>query len=58
MSTPILVHFDFDRQRIVETDSSDDVTAGVISQHGADGILCPVAYFWKKLTAAEADYGI
>ena len=44
-SAPILAHFDFDRDVIVETDASDYVSTGVLSQYGEDGILHPVALF-------------
>ena len=48
-SAPILRHFDFDQPIVVETDSSDYVSAGVLSQHDEQGILHPVAFFSKKL---------
>jgi RNase H-like domain found in reverse transcriptase/Reverse transcriptase (RNA-dependent DNA polymerase)/Integrase zinc binding domain/Integrase core domain/Chromo (CHRromatin Organisation MOdifier) domain len=57
-SAPILRHFDFDRPVVVETDSSDYVSAGVLSQPDDTGVIHPVAFFSKKLTPAECNYEI
>jgi transposase InsO family protein len=42
----------------VETDASDYVSAGVLSQYDDDGILHPVAFFSKKHSPAECNYEI
>ena len=47
-TAPILRHFDHDREIIGETDASDYVSAGILSQYDDDGILHPVAFFSKK----------
>jgi len=52
-TAPVLRHFDHDRVVIIETDASDHVSAGLISQYDADGVLHPVAYFPKKHSLAE-----
>jgi hypothetical protein len=39
-------------------DTSDYVSAGVLSQYDDDGILYPVAYFSKKHSLAECNYEI
>jgi len=57
-SAPILRHFDPDREIIVETDTSDYVSAGILSQYGDDGILHPVSFFSKKHSPAECNYEI
>lgn len=57
-NAPILIHFDRNKQCFVETDSSDYVSSGVLSQIGEDGLLHPVAFFSKKLIAAECNYEI
>jgi hypothetical protein len=57
-TAPILRHFDYDREIIVETDASDYVSAGVLSQYDDEGILHPVAFFSKKHTPAECNYEI
>lgn len=57
-SAPILALYDPDLECIVETDASDHVSGGVLSQHGKDGILRPVAYFSKKHSPAECNYEI
>ena len=57
-SAPVLRHFDLDKEIIVETNASDYVSAGVMSQHDADGILHPVAFFSKKHSPTECNYEI
>jgi hypothetical protein len=57
-SAPILAHFDPDRDVIVETDASDYVSTGVLSQYDNNNILHPVAYFSKKHSLVECNYEI
>ena len=57
-SVPILRHFDPDKECVVETDASDYVSAGILSQIEDDGILHPVAFFSKKHSPAECNYEI
>ena len=57
-SAPILRHFDPDLEIVVETDASDYVSAGVLSQYDKDGVLHPVAFFSKKHLPAECNYEI
>jgi hypothetical protein len=57
-TAPFLRRFDYDRDVIVETDASDYVSAGVLSQYDDDGILHPVAFFSKKHSSAECNYEI
>jgi len=57
-SAPILAHFDPDRECIVETDASDYVSAGILSQYDDSEVLHPVAYFSKKHSPAECNYEI
>jgi hypothetical protein len=57
-SAPVLARFDPDRDVIVETDASDYVSAGVLSQYDDDNVLHPVAYFSKKHSPAECNYEI
>jgi len=57
-TAPILRHFDYEREIIVETDASDYVLAGILSQHDDDGILHPVAFYSKKYSPAECNYEI
>jgi hypothetical protein len=57
-TAPVLRRFDHDRDVIVETDASDYVSAGVLSQYDDDGILHPVAFFSKKHSPAECNYKI
>jgi hypothetical protein len=57
-TAPVLRHFDYERQIIVETDASNYVSAGILSQYDDEGILHPVAFFSKKHTPAECNYEI
>ena len=56
-SAPVLKHFDPDLEIIVETDASDYISAGILSQYH-DRILHPVAFFSKKHSPAECNYEI
>jgi len=57
-SAPILRHFDHEREILVETDASDFVSAGVLSQRDDAGVLHPVAFYSKKHSPAECNYEI
>ena len=57
-SAPILQHFDYEKAIVIETDASDYVSAGVLSQHDDNGVLRPVAFFSKKHSPAECNYEI
>jgi len=57
-SAPILRHFDYNREIIVEMDASDYVSASILSQHDDDGVLHPVAFYSKKHSPAECNYEI
>ena len=56
--TSILAHFDSKLKTIIESDSSDYVSAEVLSQKGKDGVIRPVAFFFKTLLPAECNYEI
>lgn len=47
-SALILLHFDREKEIVVETDASDFVYAGVLSHHHNQWILNTVAFFSKK----------
>jgi hypothetical protein len=63
-TAPVLKHFDPDLPTIIECDSSDTVTAGILSQLHPDpeyklkNVLHPVAYYSKKLNGAQINYSI
>jgi transposase InsO family protein len=57
-SAPILRSFDPSREIIVETDASDYVSAGVLSQYDDNHILHPVAFYSKKHSETECNYEI
>ena len=53
---PVLKHFDMTKEAILETDSSDYVNSGVLSQYNDEGLLHPVAYYNKNLNPAKCNY--
>jgi hypothetical protein len=55
---PVLSYFSPELETFLESDSSDYVSAGVLSQKGGDGLIRPVAYFSKTLSPAECNYEI
>ena len=57
-TAPILMHFNHEKEVIVETDASDHVSAGILSQYDDDGVLRPVAFFSKKHFPQEVNYEI
>jgi hypothetical protein len=57
-TAPVLRHFNYDHEIIVEIDASDYVSASMLSQYDDDGILHPVAFFSKKHSPAECNYEI
>jgi len=59
LTTPLILrHFDDDWEVIIETDASDYVSAGGLSQYDNDGVLHPVPYFSKKHSPAKCNYDI
>ena len=54
----ILRPFNWEKDIILETDASDYVSAGVLSQYDDQGVLHPVAFFSKKHSATECNYEI
>ena len=58
-STPLLAMYDPARETRVETDASDGVVGGVMSQRSpTDGNWHPIAYFSKTMLPAETRYEI
>ncbi|CAJ2512148.1 Uu.00g051630.m01.CDS01 [Anthostomella pinea] len=57
-TAPVLAPFDWKKEIIIETDASDYVSAGVLSQYGDDGILRPIAFFSKKYSMTKCNYEI
>ena len=53
-TAPILQHFNFEKAIVVETDASDFVSAGVLSQPDDNGVLWPVASFLKNTPRPNA----
>ena len=57
-SDVILRHYNLNLKIIVETDTSDYVSEGILSQYDKNGVLHPIAYFFKKHNSAECNYEI
>ena len=58
MTAPVLRRFDRTKEAILETDSSDFVNGGILSQYDDQGLLHPVAFYNKNLSPAECNYQI
>ena len=58
ISAPVLKHFDRLKTVYMETDASDYVIGGVMSQKDDEGQLHPVAFYSKKMLPAEQNYAI
>ena len=54
---PLLHHFDPQLPIRIETDASNVAMAGILSQPDARGRWHPVAFWSRKFTAAETNYG-
>ena len=57
-SAPVLAHPDGARQFLLNADASGFAIAAVLSQQQQDGTVRPVAYYSRKMNAAEKNYGI
>ena len=55
-AAPVLRHYDPVKQTRLETDSSDGVVAGILSQLQEDGTFHPIGYFSKTITDPELNY--
>jgi hypothetical protein len=57
-TSPVLAHFDYEKDIVLGTDASSDVSAGVLLQYNNQGILHPAAFFSKKHTRVEENYEV
>src|SRR3984957_9838345 len=57
-TAPVLMHFDPDKETVVEADSSGYCIGGLLSQYDDKGLLRPVAYYSRKNSPAECNYQI
>ena len=57
-TTPVLAHFDFEKECILETDSLDNVSVRILSQYGDDGLLHLMAFFSCKHLPQKINYVI
>jgi len=60
-STPILRYCDPELETLIETDASDYVTSGILSQKQLEKnklVLHSVAFISEKMTPAECNHGI
>lgn len=61
-SEPILRHFDPSLETILETDASDKVISGILSQYytheSGKTLLHPIAYYSRQMSSAECNYTI
>jgi hypothetical protein len=57
-SATVLYHFDPQRKFVIETNASNLVVTGVLSQQDNEDILYPIAYISKKHSPAEINHKI
>ena len=57
-TTPVLIYFDPTKKAYIETNLSDYITIGVLSQIGDDGELYLVAFYSRNIILAEYNYKI
>ena len=55
---PVWAHFDPNRKTVLETNASQYVMGGVLSQYDDDGSLCPVTFYNKNMLPTECNYHI
>ena len=53
LQEPLLLHPNFERPFVVETDASDMAMGEVLSQQGEDGYLYPCAHRNSKMSPAK-----
>jgi len=58
MQALVLLHPNFKRPFIVETDAFDTATRDILSQHRDDGHLHPCAYHSSKMSPVKQNYDI
>jgi hypothetical protein len=58
VTAPVLSHYDPEKETMLETDASDGVLAGVLSQQEDKGDWHPVSFFSKTMAPAELNYEI
>ena len=54
----ILIHRDFQKPFLLESDASDFALGAVLSQSSEDGRLHPVVFHSRKFTVADINYEI
>lgn len=58
MSAPVLHHYTLEQHTHLETDASDGVIAGVLSQQDEQNEWHPTAFYSKTMAPAEVNYKI
>ena len=58
ISDVILCHYNSDHKIVIETDVSDYVSEGILSQYNEDEVLHSVIYFLKKYNSVKCNYKI
>ena len=58
MSNVILYYYNLNLKIIIETDISDYMSEGILSQYDENDILYLIAYFFKKHNSAKCNYEI
>ena len=58
ISDVIFHHYNSDHKIVIETDASDYVFEGILSQYNENEVLHLIAYFLKKHNSVECNYKI
>ena len=58
ITTPVLAYFDFKKECILETNSSDNIFTGIFSQYKKNGLFYTVAFFSRKYLSQQVNYEI
>ena len=58
ISDVIFHHYNSDYKIVIETNVSDYVSEGILSQYNKDEVLHSITYFLKKHNLAECNYKI
>ena len=54
----VLKHFNLNCQAILETDASDLVTDGILSQYDNEGVFHSMTFYNKSMISVECNYHI
>jgi hypothetical protein len=48
LTVPVQIHFDYEKEIVLETDTSSYISTAILSQYNDSGVLYPDVFFSKK----------